>query len=60
MCNELQALGQDGNELLVNQSRNGHACESPVCSDNLIKCSHPGLLDKFLPGSSFGFDEIGD
>jgi hypothetical protein len=60
MSNELQALGQNGNQLLINQTCNRNAHECSIGGFDLVECARLALLYEFLSRAGLGFDYLGD
>lgn len=49
VCQELPALWQNLNKLLVKDTGYGSTGEGPVCSNNAIKLARLALLDELFP-----------
>jgi hypothetical protein len=60
MSDELQALGQNSNKFLINQSCDSYTIECAICGHYLIEGSRLAFLNEFLSRFRLGLDYICD
>ena len=60
MGDKSQTLREVGYKLLVYYAGYGDAHEGTECDRHIVERARLALLNEFLAGSSFGFDDLGD